>query len=288
VNLDEVLQKADADVTSGASLALVKVLDDLLEVVEGQVYLGPEAIERFALRLQEARGSMAPIFHLCNSLLLFSQEGEGDLERLRGELRSMRERELESTRRIAHHAASILKGGRFLVISRSSAVNESLVSYARVRDVVAYVMESFPGGEGGETARYLAENGLTARVISDSMVFEVARTCDAGICGADSLSPGGVLNKVGTYSLAAACQEAGIPLLVLAGESKLLPFVPDEMMRSISLDGKVMKESQVFELTPFRFFHAWVSEGGLTRAAEIASRCEGLALARALKKAKGP
>lgn len=286
--MSRVLARARSDTTSGASQLLDSVIGDLLECIKGEGP-GPSSGElaEFALGLWRARGSMAPVFHLSNRLLITAAEPITNRLALEEDLSRMRCAERGSIPLISSACRRMLRGTRFLVISRSSAVIKSLTAMAADRRIEATVMESLPGGEGSMTARELSDGGVRVTLVSDSMVNEEAGRCDAGLSGADSLSPGGALNKIGTRSMAHACTEAGIPCHVLAGVSKLLPFTPSDMLRDErNIDG-LTRASQVFELTPLHLFDLWISESGGLPAMEAAQRSASVAISPALLKEIG-
>lgn len=269
------------DVSSGASEALARIIGDLLTVISaGSPGLDTTAIKKFAFELFEARSSMAPIFHLANLLLLFT-EAPHDMERLKSELVALDKKEREATKRIAGAFCHKLEGERFLLISCSGTVIEALSSLTSMRKVTACVMESLPGGEGWKTARILRDHGIETMVISDSMVFVEAENCDAGLSGADSMGEGGVVNKVGTYSLASACREYGIPCHIFAGESKVLPFEAGDMMRTLENKDRMATLTQVLERVPLTMFDHWINENGARDAREVMVRSDDLILAKA-------
>lgn len=282
MELDEVLARARKDVSSGASEALARIIGDLITVITaGSPGLDTTAIKKFAFELFEARSSMAPIFHLANLLLLFTEAPHHDMERLKCELVALDKKEREATKRIAGAFCHKIEGERFLLISCSGTVIEALSSLASMRKITACVMESLPGGEGWRTARVLRDHGIETRVISDSMVFVEAENCDAGLSGADSMGEGGVVNKVGTHSLASACREYGIPCHILAGESKVLPFEAGDMMRTIEKKDGIATLTQVFERVPLTMFDRWINEDGVRDAMEVMARSHDLILAKA-------
>ncbi|MCU0861968.1 MAG: translation initiation factor eIF-2B [Methanomassiliicoccales archaeon] len=229
---------------------------------------------------------MAPIFHLCNRILLALEIPGFDRLALEEELTRIRRSERDSISLISSACLKGLQGSRFLVVSRSSAITRSLLAMTADRRIETVVMESLPGGEGSIIAKELADGGVRVTLVCDSMVFEEARRCDAGLSGADSIGPGGVLNKIGTRSMAQACIAAGIPCHVLAGESKLLPFAPSEMMRYEATSDDLTRASQVFELTPLGLFDRWFSEQGDLPAMEAARRSGSMAVSPSLLRAK--
>jgi translation initiation factor 2B subunit (eIF-2B alpha/beta/delta family) len=140
-----------------------------------------------------------------------------------------------------------------------------------------------PGGEGMKAAELLSDQGVRVELIDDSMVFDIARECDAGLCGADSISPQGVVNKVGTYSLAMACRESGIGCHVLATSSKCTPITPTDMMITMHSVNGIEEMEKIFELVPSKSFDSCINEDGSSTMAQLIARIQEMRLARSWK-----
>jgi methylthioribose-1-phosphate isomerase len=85
---------------------------------------------------------------------------------------------------------------------------------------------------------------------------------DLAVVGADSLSAGGVVNKLGTALVALAAHRRGVPIYVLCGSEKFLP-------RAGTFD------AALFESTPLAWFTGIVTEDALLvpgAAGEAAAR----------------
>ena len=133
------------------------------------------------------------------------------------------------------------RGARVLTLSYSSTIVDLLGR----KDYDVLVAESRPGGEGKRTARSLQHAGARATVVPDAALLAAARQSDFAVVGADAVTPSHVVNKMGTYQLALACRECGIPVYVIADSSKLVPDdwpLPEE------------GPDQIFEATPRHVF----------------------------------
>lgn len=150
-------------------------------------------------------------------------------------------------------------GARVVTLSRSESVRRALTTLrGRQRPRSVLVLESRPGAEGREMARDLRENGLAARWVLDRRGTEEAGRADVILLGADAIYPDGtVVHKVGTRKLARAAHRAGVPVFVLAGESKMAPLgrVPGALPAR-------------FDRTPARWItEYWTSRGAISSAA---------------------
>lgn len=117
-------------------------------------------------------------------------------------------------------------GARILTLSRSTSVRAVLKSSVRGRPPEqVLVLESRPGEEGRLFARELRRDGLSARCIADAQGPRIVRTVDLVLVGADAVyRDGSVVHKVGTRPLALAARRARVPVVVVAGRSKVVPL----------------------------------------------------------------
>jgi len=92
------------------------------------------------------------------------------------------------------------------------------------------ILESRPMLEGKDTAKKLAEVGIECNLLTDAMMMEAVKQCDAVFIGADQiLSNSNVVNKSGSYPLALCAKELKKPFYVVACENK---FVETDLFKS--------------------------------------------------------
>jgi translation initiation factor 2B subunit (eIF-2B alpha/beta/delta family) len=101
------------------------------------------------------------------------------------------------------------------------AAVEALVKAGRKPRVI--VAESRPRLEGRDTARALAEAGIEVWLVADAALPLLVSQASAVWLGADAVTEVGVLNKVGSYTVALAAREHGVPVWTIAVRKKLLP-----------------------------------------------------------------
>jgi translation initiation factor 2B subunit (eIF-2B alpha/beta/delta family) len=109
-------------------------------------------------------------------------------------------------------------------LSTSGGVLAALRELAATgRTVRAIVGESRPRLEGRDTARVLAAAGIEVWLVADAALPLLVSQASAVWIGADAVTELGVLNKIGSYTLALAAREHGVPLWAIATRRKLLP-----------------------------------------------------------------
>jgi translation initiation factor 2B subunit (eIF-2B alpha/beta/delta family) len=120
-----------------------------------------------------------------------------------------------AVRRLALNVKTVVpKGATVLTHGPSSTVREALSALAE-RNIEVIVTECRPGFGGRETACKLAGWGISTVLITDAQMGLALRDADCVLVGAESiLADGTVVNQVGTYLLALAAHDRGVPLYV--------------------------------------------------------------------------
>lgn len=127
-------------------------------------------------------------------------------------VRVLRQKVGEASSRAAGRASGLVAGGgTYATLSQSEFVMKTFETAATEgRTATIYVMESRPLFEGRQTARALKSMGHHSILVSDAAIGFFIHSLDAAFVGADAvLSDGTVVNKIGSFALAAACSVAG-------------------------------------------------------------------------------
>lgn len=232
MRLDALVAPLRADVVSGASTIAADAADVILRAIEEEEYANigelRQGLGDLGIRILEAQPSMAPLVHLV-SVVMFSAESAGEVHRGRRsvlETASAFQRRMESAAASAGRRAETVlpKEGRVLTISASTMVRTALGTAAEEgHRLEAICLEGRPACEGRMQARRLAEEGIPVTYAVDAAGWRLAGESDVVLIGADSIGDRGVVNKIGSRSVAAAARDTGIPVYVVAGRTKLLP-----------------------------------------------------------------
>ena len=261
-----------------------------------------------AKRVLDAQPAMAPLVLLVRSVLAAAELAEG-VENGRHAAASaaeeFRARLEQRSRAVSEQAAAVLRGRRTVAtISQSSTVRAALLMEVRggvpgdlpggvaggtpagvprgapaaddprSRTVVCF--ESRPMREGRELATSLAAEGVQVTFAVDAAAASLVPSCDVVLMGTDSIGDRGVVNKIGSAALAQAAARHGVPVYVLADESKLLPHgfpqtVDDdrpgeEVWRP---QPRVRVWNRYFEVVPLEDVTGVVTEAGVLDAAGL-------------------
>ena len=235
--------------------------------------------------LIQAQPSMAPLFYLVNTVGA-AVEGARDLDAARQLVRTTCEAfRTELGRRsesIAQQTLLLLFSVPVVLThSRSSTVLAAL-QLAASRGLLDEVLctESRPDYEGRTTAATLAEQGIRTTLITDSAAAHFMGRADLVLVGADSISKVGLLNKIGTYTLALAARDRRVPFYALCGTEKFLPsnhayfcIAPQDPQEVWPEHPKGVEVLNLyFDVTPLKYLSGVVTEQGVLTRGELQDR----------------
>lgn len=142
---------------------------------------------------------------------------------------------------------------------------------SREKGVKAIVTETRPLKLGHQLAKKLARWNIATKLILDAQIGSFVGGADLAIVGAHSLLPdGSVVNTPGTYLLALAAHDQGIPFYVCSESFKRHPVGTEEpVLEEISAPTSdesasegVSGASVHLEVTPAWLVTAWITEQG--------------------------
>jgi methylthioribose-1-phosphate isomerase len=225
----------------------------------------------------------------------------GDAARAESEARAIHDEQIESDTRCGRLGADLLTAGggdeRALTVVThcntgslatggiGSALGVIKTAHHRGRTINVLVDETRPLLQGARlTAWELAQEGIAHQIIVDGAAAGIiARgSIAAVIAGADRIaSNGDVANKVGTYGLALAAREHGVPLYIVAPSSTIDRSTPSGA--TITIEERTEDEvlffgaqraapagarawNPAFDVTPSHLVTALVTERGVLRA----------------------
>jgi translation initiation factor 2B subunit (eIF-2B alpha/beta/delta family) len=252
-------------------------------------------LKAFAFALYGAQPSMAPFFNLVNNILLGLEACDAP-ELIRPRLRQTVQTFLDHAERLHNDLAKtalhfLPRGSRVLTYSYSSSILAVLLeAHAQHCVSTVFCTESRPMMEGQGLARTLASAGLAVEFGVDAAASAFMQRASVVLVGADSLSDRGLVNKLGTTSLALLARDAGIPCYAIADRQKWLPAgVPpaDPARREPGEEvwpappAGVTVWNAYFESTPLRMFSGVIGEDGLLTADELLPELQNLPIAEA-------
>ncbi len=187
--------------------------------------------------------------------------------------RSLIEQSARAAQQAAEHLARHLGGGKILLTHSLSSTVIALFERLVPLGVSAIVTESRPLNEGCLLAGRLGGMGVPTTLITDAQMGLFAANADAVVVGADSLSAeGSLVNKAGTYLLALAARDRGLPFYVCCESFKRRPPGMVEPALEEMNGGElgaprmvgVTAKNVYFDITPTALISAWFDENGIT------------------------
>ncbi|MDZ7749009.1 MAG: translation initiation factor eIF-2B [Halofilum sp. (in: g-proteobacteria)] len=277
------------DRVSGASQLARQALDSLAEFAGSCAADEPATLRAalldFAEELQYTRPNMAPIHNLVqrwsDRVEALPDDDPAGFRRAAAEAaQELSDASVRAVEEVAAHTAALVGADATVIThSMSSTVHASFRLLAR-RGVRAIVSESRPGLEGRDQARQLDHLGIPVDFITDAELGHFSGHADVALVGADMLlADGALVNKAGTYLLALAARDRGIPFYVCCESFKQAPHGSTgfdlEAADPAELDAprgrQITPHNVYFDITPARLIDARVTEDGVTRAGDAAS-----------------
>ena len=289
------------DNTSGAAelarAAAIGVLEWINQTASDLLPEWKVELSAFATALSMAQPAMATLFNLANEMLLAS-ESTAVAQEVRPAVRRAVQAFLEQTARanrsLAEATLGVLpQGARILTFSYSSSVLAVLLgAHARRRLSGVLCTESRPMLEGQHLATELTKAGIAVEFGVDAAIATLAERAQLALIGADSITVQGVINKLGTTSLALVCQHLAIPCYVIADRHKWVPaaaatrgfstFKPEAEVWHDPPAGVSIRNAY-FECTPLELCSGIIGQDGLQRPEELRRQLLDLPVAAALR-----
>lgn len=248
--------------------------------------------------LQEARPTAANLAWALKRLLEVAMEASGSAEDLKGAMLSEAQRiadeDVALNQRMARHGAALIDDGDTIIhhcntgalatVDWGTALGVIRMANQMGKHVHVLVDETRPRLQGARlTAWELEQYGIPYEIISDNAAGYFLRSGQVQkvFVGADRVAANGdVANKIGTYMLALAASDNGVPFypvvptstvdLALA-DGSLIPIEerdPQEVL-TLEVGGErvapqgAQARNPAFDVTPNRLVSAIVTENGI-------------------------
>jgi methylthioribose-1-phosphate isomerase len=290
------VETADYRVVAGAIRALA---------IRGAPLIGIAAAYAVVLAAREGEPLEAAIAHLASTrptaVNLFAAlermrravpAGQGAADTLLVEARAIHAEDERMCAAIGRHGAPLIpdpavvvthcNAGALATGGIGTALGVIVTAAAAGKKLRVYAGETRPLFQGSRlTAWELARAGIDVTLLTDGSVpYLMSRTrVDAVIIGADRIAANGdVANKIGSYALARAAAEHGVPFYVAAPTTTIDPAtltgagIPIEERAASDVaewDGKRIAAegakiwAPAFDVTPARFVTAIITEAGV-------------------------
>ncbi|UCH43327.1 MAG: hypothetical protein JSW16_01945 [Dehalococcoidales bacterium] len=315
--ITDLIDEISQDRSHGASelarqaVGVLKTATERSQAESARAFLAEQ--EDIGQRLVSARPTMAPIYNLINPLLkaiTIATEGQS-LEATRQIAMATADEavnnSLQAVAQTARYGSRLVADGdRIMTHSYSSTVvatlkeaftkvekGETAINGASdegdsedtegLKGFEVIVTRSGPVSAGERTARELGGCGIPVTFIDDTAIGLYLPTVNKVVIGADRICADGMLvNGIGTYQRAVACEKNKVPLYVICETLKFDLRVksdqvdpeekdPSELIDPGSLPPGTTIKNPYFDITPLEMVTAVVTENGLLTARNLAS-----------------
>ena len=291
------------DSTSSASVLTRLAARELAEMAEASEATEPgafwEELHTACMELVSAKREMASIINLVSQVLSIAERSvlsgvSPDTARRIVYMECNKIWEFSETllEELGLEGAGLVPAdGTVATVSTSESVRAVLAAAVRSgTECRVLVSESRPSNEGVEFGTSLPAWGIPVTLVVDAVLPRLVERCQLVLVGADAISENDFINKAGTYPLALAAKEAGVPVYVTALLDKFIAegargradrvWDPSEVLAS-PLPG-VTVENRYFERVPLSLVEGIVTEEGILGVDEVPSKISARPVAPAL------
>lgn len=273
MDVNQLIKAIREDNRSGSVALTLKAGEGLLSYVQALRNASPgearRAIAELAVELALAQPAMAALFNLAN-IALFALDSADDgkmLAHIDAAVTEFCASLKRSTEAIAERAARLISDNAVIITNSASATVFECFKKAHKLNKRFRVIcpESRPMLEGVELARRLSALKIPVTLIADALAPSLVAEADLVLVGGDALSREGLINKIGTYSLALASRAAGVEFWALLSTHKFLneripipDMNPNELLPQ-PLEG-VQICNRYFDVTPLNLISRVITE----------------------------
>jgi methylthioribose-1-phosphate isomerase len=257
-------------------------------------------LESAAAVLRAARPTAVNLGWAVGRILGAARRFTGTVDELRrfvlGEAQRLADEDVAINRRMSEFGAALLHDGDTIIhhcntgalatVDWGTALGVIRTAHEQGKRVRVLVDETRPRLQGSRlTAWELEKYGIPYEIITDNMAgyFLSRGEAQCVLFGADRVAANGdVVNKVGTYMLALAAHDNGVPAYAVVPTSTIDLTIPDGRhipieerdaaeVLEIEVDGETASPSgararnPAFDVTPGRLISAIVTENGIVR-----------------------
>ncbi|WP_135303091.1 translation initiation factor eIF-2B [Haloarcula amylovorans] len=229
--IDETVEEIEEMQTHGSSVVAIKAAEALRALTEREFPTVEEylrTLERNSNALRRANPSHASLYSTQHEIVEAVTEPDpadvSTAKRLTLEAIESVVDEVESAKeRAAARAATLIEDDDVLLIHDYSSTVMTAIddALAAGHSFEVYATESRPRYLGRKAARKLAEReGVDVTLIVDSAAGHFMPECDRVVVGMDCIVEDTLYNRVGTYPIATAANDTGVPMTVVGADSK--------------------------------------------------------------------
>ncbi len=230
--------------------------------------------ESVARKIEKTRPT-AVVLHNCLEIL----KKDESIERLNKLIKWLSNVDKE----IAKKGERIIKNGSKIMTHCHSGEALAVIKRAwkNGKKITVYATETRPKEQGIKTAKELSRMGIHVILIVDSAVEFFIKDIDMVIVGSDALRKEGVVNKIGTCSMAIVAKEYKRPFYVVGNTLKLdrrkKVIIEERSPYEIYVEHLKTLEikNPAFDITPWKYVKRVITEKGILTPGNILKMLKG-------------
>ena len=264
------IRRMDSHSSSVVAVTAARALSSLLDREYTSLDEFERALERNSGALRRANPSHASLYttqrEIVEAVVGKTDSPAAAKEATREAIDRVVERVERGKERAAERAAATIEDGERILTHDYSSTVLAAVEHAAGdgREFTVSVTEARPRYLGRKFARRLADvSGVTASLAVDGAAGHLLSSCDRVLVGMDCIVDDRLYNRVGTYPIAAAAADVGVPMQVTGSAAKVISegfafeneHRPSFEVSLEPLDG-VRVENPPYDATPLRLVDA--------------------------------
>ncbi|XP_064620527.1 translation initiation factor eIF2B subunit alpha-like [Lineus longissimus] len=225
------------DPSTSQAVAAIKTLIEFIRVNPAETLLGLRENLNLAIKiLQQTDGPVASIASGCDLFVRFitlTSLDHPDFQDCKSVLvergKVFLNKVSRSRRKIAKIGIPFIRDGTTILTHSKSRVVLELFKEAAAANkrFNVYLTESMPDKSGVDMFDEVTALGIPATLILDAAVGYIMENVDLVLIGAEGVvESGGIINKIGTYTMALSAKELGKPVYVVAESFKFTREFP--------------------------------------------------------------
>jgi len=251
-------------------------------------------LERSAQTIRGTRPTAVNLFWALDRILNKARAFSGNRKHLAAfvveEANKIADEDATANRAIGKYGAELIdegdvilthcNAGALATVEYGTALGVVRTAWERGKHIKVIAAETRPLLQGARLTVYeLKKDGIPVTLITDNMVGYVMsrRMVNKVVVGADRIVKDGVINKIGTFTVAVLAKEHGIPFYVAAPSST---FDPAHTSKEIVIEERRPEEvthigskritaegvnvlNPAFDITPFKYVRGIIGEKGV-------------------------
>jgi translation initiation factor eIF-2B subunit delta len=234
----------------------------LAEILEGEEL--EEALREIKTEIPSVNRTMASLYNLVRFIPITS-----DPEVVRAKAEEFIKLAEEAKKEIGNIGSELIDNNDVIITHSFSSTVLEIIKSAKYKGKAFRVIltESSPDYEGISLAHELEKLNVPFELITDAQLGLFANKATLALVGADNVTrDGALINKAGTYLLALACHDNGVPFYGAAESFKFHPELTSEELEIV--ERPYMRQGHrirnyLFDVTPWRYVRGIITEFGV-------------------------